>query len=133
MLFMTLDCGRQVSLDAFDYSRTYACVLEGRPNADLNLRIINEAMVERKTTWGKRAVHLIPPTLDVKDPAHPVLPPILLRAWLTCHEPINPTFMGSDLVVVWMTDECHAQPISDVVFAAVRGLPWERLAQDFDW
>jgi hypothetical protein len=41
--------------------------------------------------------------------------------------------MGSELVVVWFADECHAEPIVDVVFRAVRALPWEQLAADFDW
>jgi hypothetical protein len=133
MLFLKLDCGRDVSLEAFDYSRTYAGLLEGRPNAEMNARIIERAVAEREGSWGKRAVHLIPPATDGTDPTHPVLPSALLRAWLTCYQPVNPAFMGSELVVVWFTDECHAEPIADVVFRAVRRLPWEQLADDFDW
>jgi hypothetical protein len=133
MLFVTLDCGRKVSLDALDYSRTYACLLEGRPDPDLNARIIEHATTERDATWGKRPFYVIPPVLDLRDPAHPVMPPAQFRAWLTCYEPINPEFMGSHLVVLWFSDECHSEPLAEVVFRAIRGLPWEQLAQDFDW
>ena len=132
MLFLKLDCGRDVFLDAFDYSRTYAGVLAG-PTADMNADIVKDALAEREGSWGKRAVHLIPPVVDVTDPDHPALPPALLRAWLVCVEPVNPAFMGSELVVVWFADECHAEPIADVVFRAIRGLPWDQLAADFDW
>jgi hypothetical protein len=132
MLFLKLDCGRQVSLDAFDYSRTYAGLLDGRPNAEMNAQIIERAITAREESWGKRVIHQIPPNVDLRDPEHPILPPLLLRAWLVCHQPINSAFMGSELVVVWFADECHAEPIADVVFRAVRALPWERLAADFD-
>ena len=133
MLFLTLDCGRKVSVDAIDYGRTYACLLEGRPNADLNARIVERALTERDATWGKRPTHVIPPAMDLADPAHPVLPPARFRAWLTCYEPVDPVFMGSHLVVLWFAEECHNEPLADVVFRAVRGLPWETLAEDFDW
>src|SRR5262245_24158767 len=38
-LSLTLDCGRRVTLDAFEYSRTYGGLLEGLPNAEINSRI----------------------------------------------------------------------------------------------
>lgn len=133
MLDMTLDCGRRVTLDAFDYSRTYAELLLGCPNAEMNARIIERAVAERDGTWGRRKTHLIPPVLDDRDPAHPVLPPVCLRAWVRCNDPIDPAFMGSALVVVWFASDCHAEPIANVVFRAIRGLPWEQFAEDFDW
>jgi hypothetical protein len=131
MLSLTLDCGRRVMLDAFEYSRTYGGLLEGLPNAEINSRIIEGALAER--SWGLRKTHLIPPEVDTRDPRHPELPPALLRAWVWCNDPINPAFMGSSLVVVWFAHECHADTIADVVFRAIRGLPWEQLAEDFDW
>ena len=133
MLSLTLDCGRQVYLDAFDYAHTYAGLLEGRPNAETNARIIERLLAERDGSWGQRKTYLIPPVVDDRDPAHPVLPSTCLRAWVWCNDPIDPAFMGSNLVVVWFADECHAEPIADVVFRAVRGLPWGKLAENFDW
>jgi hypothetical protein len=133
MLLLTLDCGRQVYLDAFDYRSTYAGLLEGGPNDKINSGRITDAQAAHEPTWGKRRVHLIPPDMDLTDPAHPVLPQVLLRAWLVCYQPVNPAFHGSELVVVWFAGECHAEPITDVVYRAVRGLLWEQLADDFYW
>ena len=133
MLPLTLDCGRRVFLHAFDYARTYAGLLEGRPNAKINAGIIKRELTKRDGSWGRRKTYLIPPVIDDSDPVHPVLPPVCLRAWVWCNDPIDPAFMGSHLDVVWFADECHAEPIADVVFRAIRGLPWERLAEDFKW
>jgi hypothetical protein len=64
---------------------------------------------------------------------HPVLPPVLLRALLTCFEPIDPALMGSALVVVWLTEECQAEPVADEVARMLKGLTWEKLTSDFDY
>ena len=133
MLNLTLDCGRNVTLDAFDYSRTYAGLLEGQPDAEVNARIIEYSLAEAATMWGPRHTHLIPPEVDFRKPEHPSLPPVLLRAWLICYNSIKSESDGSELVVVWFTADCHTEPIVDVIFRAVRGLAWEQLATDFDW
>ena len=131
MKLLTLDCGRQVWLDAFAYSPTYGGLFEGLPDAETNGRIIEQALTYE--SWGSRKTHLIPPEVDTRDPKHPFLPPALLRAWLWCGDPIDPTFHGSELVVVWFSSECLDQPIAEVVFQAVRGLRWDKLAKDFYW
>ena len=133
MLFLTLDCGRRISLDAFDYDRTYAGLMEGRPDAEYNAELTERALTGREGTWGKRTVHLIPPAVDVSDPDHPTLPPVILRAWLICYEPIDKAYMGSELVVVWFAEECHSESIENIVCEAVRELPWDELACDFNW
>ncbi|QEH35372.1 hypothetical protein OJF2_39240 [Aquisphaera giovannonii] len=133
MLSFTLDCGRRVTLDAFDYARTYSGLLEGLPTPAINARIIEHALSERDGTWGRRRTHLIPPAVDDSDPDHPLLPPACLRAWLWCNDPIDPAFMGSSLVVVWFAEDCFGESIARVVLRDLRGLPWERIAEDFDW
>jgi hypothetical protein len=133
MLFLNLNCGRCVALTNFAYSLTYGGLIMGRPNPKVNAMIVESAISQCERSWGKRALHLIPPTVDQSDPAHPMLPPILLRAWLSCNKPANSAFMGSQLVVVWFTEECDSEPIADIVSRAVRDLPWEQLAGDFDY
>jgi hypothetical protein len=80
-----------------------------------------------------RPTHLIPPFVNHDDPDHPFLLPVILRARLTCYEPVDPKFMGSELVVVWFREDCHLEPIEQIVFDGVRELPWEQLAGNFDW
>jgi hypothetical protein len=79
------------------------------------------------------AVHLIPPAVDTRDSEHPKLPPVLLHALLTSLKPIDPAFTGSALIVVSLTEDCHAEPIADVVARMLKGLVWEKLASDFDF
>lgn len=67
------------------------------------------------------------------ESGHLFLPPWLCLAWLTCLEPVNPEFMGSELVVIWFTHDVSSMPIGDLVEAAVKGLDWESLAADFDY
>ncbi len=76
---------------------------------------------------------LDPTAVDDRDPEDPVLPSVCLRASVVGVEPIDPAFMASSLVVLWFVEDCHAEPIRDLVFRVLRGLPWEQLAQDFDW
>jgi len=73
-----------------------------------------------------------PPEIDDSDPAHPELPPIRFTAWLTCYQPIEEPNAGSELVVVWFRGECSGEPLDKVVNDAIRALPWEQLAQDFE-
>src|SRR5262245_42079815 len=103
-MFITLNCGRRVSVDAFDYSRTYSGLLEGLPNAEINDWIIQRALIRQESSWGRRPTYLIQPVIERKDPEHPRLPPVLLLARLRCNEPIDPNFMGSELVVVWFSE-----------------------------
>jgi hypothetical protein len=133
MLFITLDCGRLVHLDAIDCSLAYAGQYAGLPNAEINAQIIADKLTEPNRPWALCKVHLLPPAVDERDPEHPVLPSVCLRGSLLCVRPIDTVFMASSLVVVWFVEECHAEPIEDVVFRAVRELPWEQLAEDFEW
>jgi hypothetical protein len=133
MLILKLDCGRDVVLDDFFYSRTYSGLLGGGPDHELNEHILEEAKRRVVKVWGPRKTHVIPPAVNDVDPAHPRLPPTLMIAWLYCIDPIDPRRMGSELVVVWFTGECHERPIAEVVFDAIHGLPWQELAEDFDW
>jgi len=132
MLFLKLDCGRQAALYAFEYKLTYAGLIEGRPNAEVNEMII-AGLTAQKYPSSPRKIHVIPPKVDDRNPKHPILPEVCLRAELVCIEPIGQKFQASDLTVVWFDDECRTEPIENVVFRAVRGLPWNELARGFDW
>jgi hypothetical protein len=133
MLFLKLDCGRDVALDEFCFSRTYSGLMVGAPDQETNDEIIERAKRRMDPVWGTCKTHVIPPVINISDPAHPHLPPVLWRAWFFCTEPIDKRFMASELVVVWFTEECYDRPIAEVVFEAIHALPWDELAQDFDW
>ncbi len=99
MLFMTLDCGRLVYFDAFDYSLTYVGVYAGLPNAKMNAQIITDTLAELNRPMAPCKIHWIPPAVDDREPEHPVLPSVCLRASLVCVDPIDPAFMASSPMV----------------------------------
>lgn len=131
-MFIELDCGRSVALQALYYQRTYLSLLDGLPNLRLNDRLLEGVRTELEPVWGKRRVHVIPPEIDTSDPLHPTLPPVRFTAWLCDHLPVREPNAGSELVVVWFGEECGDQPLDRLVGDAVRALPWETLAQDFE-
>jgi hypothetical protein len=77
-------------------------------------------------------VYVIPPEVNESDPAHPLLPLVRFTAWLTCYQPIAEPNAGSELVVVWFREECRGEPLDKIVSDAIRSLPWEAVAQDFE-
>lgn len=131
-LSIQLDCGQTVLVEAFMYDLTYAGLIEGSPNESRNAWFIKSAMTRHQALWGERQTYMVPPTMDVSDPARLTLPRLNLHVWLTCAEPIKPMFDGSQLVVTWFVDECHTQPLAEVISSAIRHLPWKQLARDFD-
>jgi hypothetical protein len=131
-LFFDLDCGRSVAVDALYYQRTYLSLFEGRPNRKLNESILEKVRREMTPLWGDRRVHIIPPAIDDSDPTHPVLPRVRFTVWLTCYQPIKEPNAGSELVVVWFREECSGEPLDKIIGDAIRSLPWEELAQDFE-
>lgn len=135
MLFFELTCGSTVYLDDFHYSRTYGGLLEGSPNAEMNARIVKRAMERMEPIWGKRKTHLIPPEIDHSDPQHPSLPSTELTAWLTCNEPNDSHFDGSELVLIWYVDdgEFELSSIHEVTSRALKQINWSELAEDFHW
>ena len=128
-----LKCGRTVSFDNFYYRRTYGELFLGRPDQEMNQRIISKSYKRMEPLWGPRKTYVIEPLVDESDLEHPRLPPVQLAVWLSCNDPIDRNFMGSQLVVVWFRHECHDEPLFQIIRNAVESLLWDELAQDFDY
>lgn len=110
-------------------------VVGGGPSTDINNGIIQRALTRMTPVWGKRRTHLIPPQIDTSDPVHPALPSTELTAWITCNEPIEQSFMGSEFVLVWYLDdqEFESSTIREVATSALKAIDWKDVAEDFDW
>jgi hypothetical protein len=119
-------------VDAFYCKSTYIGLLEGRPDRQMNEKILERARTEMRRLWGERRTYLAPPVIDQSDPEHPALPPVCLTAWLTCFQPIKEPNAGSELVVVWFRGEFAGEPMTQVLADGIRALPWEALAEDFE-
>ena len=80
-LNIQLDCGQSVSVEAFMYGLTYGGLIEGAPNESLNIMIMERALICHEALWGERQTYMIPPAMDVSDPARPTLPGVNLHVW----------------------------------------------------
>ena len=127
MLSFNLHCGRSVYLDSLRYGRTYAGLLEGRPD-----KKYNDVIVARACANTNGPAHLVSPSIDESDPAHPSLPPVEMIAEVWCNDPIGDG-MGSHATIVWYRDTWNKQSLIDVVLEGIRDVPWESIAVDFDW
>ena len=127
----------KVSLAAIDYSRTYASVLAGhsaRIQADDQCANPSkkQAMTGCDSRRGakRRMLHVCSGRKwtweSSSDPRRLhwfSVPPVQLRAWLTCYQPVDPTFMASDLVVLWFTEECHSECLGGRIWLIRRVSP----------
>ena len=127
-----LKSGHELCVDSFHMTLTYGGLLEGYPSTALNKETLDNAQNMMSGLWGTRKTHTIEPSIR-QEAGHPFLPSWVCIAWLTCSEPINPAFMGSELVVLWFADDVHSLPLVQLVSDAVGDLDWSSLAQDFDW
>jgi hypothetical protein len=132
MASLVLDCGVKVDIHGFNVSTLYGGQLEGRPNSELNTLLVGQARFQMQPLWGKRTTHLIQPAI-IEDARYPLLPSYCLSAWLISGEENSGPFCGSQLVVVWFRDKFDDLPLSAVIAEAVKDLPWESLATDFDY
>jgi len=125
-----LNCGRVVQLDSFHFDHTYAGLLHGTPNAEMNLRMIERSKTRMNKIWGVRKTHLIDPSVK-KFEGGESLPRCEFAAWLVSEDPINEESHGSELVVVWFSDYDLSSPLVDFISESVRDINWDALAQDF--
>jgi hypothetical protein len=126
---INLACGRVVHVDAFSVEPTYAGMLAGDPDKELNDEIIAAALLN--AGQDERKTHLVEPVIITSECGAPLLPEWTCKAWLVCHNPIKKGD-GSELIVVWFAYVVFDHPLNAVVANAAIDLPWDELAEDFE-
>ena len=127
---INLACGRVVHVDAFSVEETYVGMLCGDPDKEMNDEIIASSLINE--TWGERKTHLVEPVIIVNQSGAPLLPKYTCKAWLVCHDK-NKGGDGSELVVVWFAYAVFDHPLHAVIASAVVDLPWDELAEGFEF
>lgn len=132
-----LASGRFLKLEAFYIDRTYASLLEGATSAADTRARLAAAARRMQPLWGERNTYVIKPEgCDLEENGREDcarLPEMTYYAWLTS-EPTHPDFCGSELVVVYFASEAEvaSEPFAQLNHL-IRDLPWDRLAQNFDF
>jgi hypothetical protein len=126
-----LSSARLVWVVTFRYSGTYDSLLEGRPNAEVNKRIIDEHFrASRFRDWDK--LFLLTPETRTDDRGGVHLPPICCCAELMS-SPMKQQMHGSSLTVVWFAPPFFAEPLASFVERSLKEVPWEQNARDFEF
>jgi hypothetical protein len=131
MFELKLRNSRLIHLDNLFVSETYAGLLEGKPNADLNKTILAD------TNYSDKLWPSIPNwTLGLEYyHAHLDLPlsRFVCRALFVSYTSAkNKEMDGSQMVIVWYQEK-FPPLIEDRNKAWLEDLPWEFFAADFQW
>ncbi|MFE9610370.1 hypothetical protein [Streptomyces sp. NPDC006012] len=140
LTYITLSSHRGIALTSLRLDSTYAGLLEGAPTKHVNDRIIEYRLREARDAYPGRPVHLVPPPRTQGDRTalrgEPVenLPAVVCIGAFDSKE-IDPAhnsgWYSSALVVVWFQDTPDI-PSNDNAPAALRDIPWDEVAQDFE-
>jgi hypothetical protein len=139
---VTLASGRDIELSNLEIFSSYGGMLEGYPCAPINDRLLAGLAERRESTYRSQPVHLITPPRSYPEVGWtrlafgPVeqLPAVYCRASFRSgctDEELDDVLHRSWLTVVWFQDDL-ARPVAEFVTAAVTGLAWEELAEDYE-
>jgi hypothetical protein len=126
-----LASGRLVWIVSFRYSGTYDSLLEGRPNAEFNKRIIEQWLKTFRFRAGDNML-LISPETRTDDRGAVYLPPICCSAELMS-SPTNQKMHGSSLTVVWFAPPFFCEPLGVFIERSLKEISWEPNARDFEF
>lgn len=144
---LTLNCGREVILQALDQSMTYAGQLEGVPSGRTNDWHLGNLLQRAKAhCYEGAAPHLISPARRdyLRVPGDMVgrglprhvpewLPEVTCIATFKHSAPVrDPAKHLSVLTVVWFQDH-YALPIQERSFRELVAIDWDAIATDFEY
>ena len=130
--YITLNSGREVSIESISISRTYGGVLTAsRDGANgyswLNKKILEDLKCPKD--WGKIKTHIIKP--DEMDLIEPM--PFNIYSVSLSSNPIEKNNDKSELVLIWLGDLDIDKSIKDNVEDVIKKVEWEKYAEDFSY
>jgi hypothetical protein len=97
--------------------------------------MIREARSRALRRYGIKT-HLIEPEIIFSDPRRPEIPSVTLSIRCWCNDPVrDPDFDGSQLAVVCFVEdsEFEFKPLAYIIHDNIQRVPWNALAEDFQW
>lgn len=137
---LSLADGRKISIEAMHLSQTYANLLAGLPDKDVNQRIIRDKkkLISKIFTEKKKKCISLKPVVErwtktyPEDPETPMqverLPRFCIAAECYCDQPVQDGD-GSKLVVFWFQDSPYPF-LSEENHAKFKAIDWQSLAED---
>ncbi len=123
-----LQSGKEVYIEAFHCTPIYAGLLVGSPTKESNDKLIKNLNYPKN--WGTRKCVLKKSDMYVSEN---ILKPIINSVWLSSSEVVDAKSDGSDLVIMWFTDDQLDKTIQEIIIAGVGDIKWEKFADDFEF
>ena len=125
---LKLQSGNEVYVEAFHCTPIYAGLLVGSPTKELNDRLVTNLNYPKN--WGIRKCVLKKSDMYISEN---ILKPIINSVWLSSSEAIDAKSDGSDLVIMWFSNDQLDKTIQEIIIAGVGDLKWENFADDFEF
>ncbi|MFJ8431081.1 hypothetical protein ACIQ9P_07245 [Kitasatospora sp. NPDC094019] len=135
-----LSSGRSIELSTVRLSSTYGGLLEGYPFRRFNDRKLERALADARDAAPSSPVRLVAPVRELPDVPPGAFGPVETLPAVTCVGRFTSGPVGADrdavsyysaLTLVWF-QATPVLPSGEDGDAALRDLPWERLAEDFE-
>ena len=126
-----LQSGKEVYVEAFHCTPTYAGLLLGSPTKESNEKLLQD--LSSPVQWGQRKTLLKKSDLYVSND---ILKPIIYSVWLSSSEPINnegDEFDGSDIILIWLEDENLDMTIKDNIKYGIGLFDWDKNAENYQF
>lgn len=128
--------GRWIQLVELRISSTYGGMLAGYPCKRVNDRRISRLRQQAETAYPSMPVHLVQPTPEYPDRAPGRLGPVEVLPGVACvglfdSAPLATAMDGSVLAAAWFQPAPEV-PAGENADAALRAIPWEALAEDYE-
>jgi hypothetical protein len=118
---------REYSIRRFSFSHTYEQLLVGKPNREINERILS-GMHPKETLFHPRVVRVGVSEEELNG----ALPACCYFAEIQS-DPIKEGFCGSILTLCWFDEAPGSRSILEIVEKPLKQLDWETAAEDFDF
>jgi hypothetical protein len=126
-----LQSGKEVYVEAFHCTPTYAGLLLGSPTKESNEILINHLSYPKN--WGTRLCVIKKSEMYAYED---ILKPIINSVWLSSSEAVDvkdKISNGSDLVIMWFSNELQDKSLQEIIIAGAGDINWERFASDFEF
>lgn len=129
-LKIKLASGKNVTLESFHMTTTYAGLLAGEPTIEMNEKIINNFSSPKN--WGARKSYIEKSSMYLSED---VLKPLLFSARLSA-KPINDKekqFDGSEIIVIWLGETIKDKNFEELIVSGLGHFDWDKHANNFQF
>jgi hypothetical protein len=119
--------GMEVNLEGFSFTPTYAGLIVGEPNDEINKEII--ARFDYPNNWGQHKALIRTNDMYVSKN---ILKPFQFCAFLSVYEPVKgeKDYDGSSIIISWFGD-FPKKDIKSILIEKIGNFDWEKYAENF--